>query len=110
MDFNIKITVSYYQWLYSRLIILTIKTLNLYLLSMMISSVITLQWMLDNPTPSIPANKLPVSDYKLSDYRVNYIAKYLSRPINHPLKPVGLLDVGLSSIHCMFILTINDDM
>ena len=35
----------------------------------------------------------------------NYIVKYSSGPINYPLKPVGLcniglLSVGLSSIHC----------
>ena len=36
----------------------------------------------------------------------SYIAKHSSRPINYPLKPVelwnvGLLGVGLSSIHCI---------
>ena len=36
----------------------------------------------------------------------SYMAKYLSRPINYPLKPitlwnVGLLGLRLSSIHCI---------
>ena len=33
------------------------------------------QTMLDNPTPSVPANK--VSDYELSDYRVKLYSKIL---------------------------------
>ena len=58
--------------------------------------------MLDILTPSVPANK--VSEYELSD-ESNYIAKYSPSPINYPLKPVrlwnvGLLGVRLSSIHC----------
>ena len=64
--------------------------------------------MLNNPTPSIPANK--VSDYKLSNYQV-YIAKYSSSPINYPLKPVELWNVGLSSIHFIWHISAGrDDM
>jgi len=53
--------------------------------------------MLDNPTPSIQAHK--VLDYDLLDYWVKlYIAKYLSIPINYPLKPVRLWNVSLSDV------------
>ena len=60
--------------------------------------------MLNIPTPSVPANNM--FDSELSDYRVKLDSKILARPINYPLKPVGLwnvglLGVGLSSIHCI---------
>ena len=73
------------------------------------NSQMNVQWILNKPTPSVRANK--VSDYELSDYWVKLYRKYSTSPINYPLKPVGLcnvglLGIGLSSIH--FILMYQD--
>ena len=63
--------------------------------------------MLDNPTPPSQLIRCQITNCRIIES--SYITNYSFRPINYPLKPVrlrnvGLLGVGLLNIHCSPVL------